>query len=149
MNDELFDIDDNQPEELFERWKLQADRGQAPLRVDKFVSEHMGGTSRNRVQMAADAGHVWVNGNPVKSNYKVKPMDVVQVLLDHEPVDYTIVPEDIPIEVVYEDDDVLVVNKPAGMVVHPGCGNYSGTLLTAVAYYLKDNATFYFNNPDV
>ena len=115
-------ITDEFSEELFERWKLQADRGQAPLRVDKFVVEHMGSTSRNRIQAAADAGHLWVNGKAVKANYKVKPLDIVQVLLDHEPIDFTIEPENIPIEVVYEDDDLMVVNKPAGMVVHPGCG---------------------------
>lgn len=144
------DMDADAPSnQLFERWKLQADRGQAPLRVDKFVSEHMGNTSRNRIQTAAEAGHVWVNGAPVKSNYKVKPLDVVQVLLDHEPVDYTILPEPIPIQVVYEDADVLVVNKSAGMVVHPGCGNYTGTLLNAVAHYLKDDPNFDVNNPDV
>ena len=89
-------ITDEFSEELFERWKLQADRGQAPLRVDKFVVEHMGSTSRNRIQAAADAGHLWVNGKAVKANYKVKPLDIVQVLLDHEPIDFTIEPEDIP-----------------------------------------------------
>lgn len=148
MTDDRIDIED-QNEELFERWKLQADRGQAPLRVDKFVVEHMGGTSRNRVQMAADAGHLWVNGKPVKTNYKVKPNDVVQVLLDHEPVDYTVTPENIPLEVVYEDADVMVINKPAGMVVHPGCGNYTGTLLNAIAYYLLSDPKFDVNDPAV
>lgn len=148
MTDDRIDIED-QNEELFERWKLQADRGQAPLRVDKFVVEHMGGTSRNRVQMAADAGHLWVNGKPVKTNYKVKPNDVVQVLLDHEPVDYTVTPENIPLEVVYEDADVMVINKPAGMVVHPGCGNYTGTLLNAIAYYLQSDPKFDVNDPAV
>lgn len=148
MAEERIDIED-QNEELFERWKLQADRGQAPLRVDKFVVEHMGGTSRNRVQMAADAGHLWVNGKAVKTNYKVKPNDVVQVLLDHEPVDYTVNPENIPLEVVYEDADVMVINKPAGMVVHPGCGNYTGTLLNAIAYYLQNDPKFDVNDPAV
>lgn len=136
-------------DELFERWRIQADRGQAPLRVDKFVQEHMGGTSRNRIQSAADEGHIWVNGRPVKANYKIKPLDVVQVLLDHELTDYTIVPEDIPLEVVYEDDDVLVINKAAGMVVHPGCGNYSGTLLNAIAFYLQKDTAFDANDPSV
>lgn len=125
-------------DELFERWKLRADKGQAPLRVDKFVQEHMGGTSRNRIQQAADSGHIWVNGRPVKANYKVKPLDTIQVLLDHELTDYTVTPENIPLEIVYEDADVLVVNKPAGMVVHPGCGNVTGTLLNALAYYFDE-----------
>ena len=142
-------ITDELSEELFERWKLQADRGQAPLRVDKFVVEHMGSTSRNRIQAAAEAGHLWVNGKAVKANYKVKPLDIVQVLLDHEPIDFTIEPENIPIEVVYEDDDLMVVNKPAGMVVHPGCGNYTGTLLNAIAFYLQKHPNFDVNDPAV
>ena len=142
-------ITDELSEELFERWKLQADRGQAPLRVDKFVVEHMGSISRNRIQAAADAGHLWVNGKAVKANYKVKPMDIVQVLLDHEPIDFTIEPENIPIEVVYEDEDLMVINKPAGMVVHPGCGNYTGTLLNAIAYYLQNHPNFDVNDPAV
>lgn len=139
-----------QTDELYERWSLQADLGQAPLRVDKFVFEHMGGTSRTRIQKAADEGQIWVNGKAVPAGYKVKAQDVVQVMLDHEPVDYTIEPEDIPIEVVYEDEYLLVVNKPAGMVVHPGCGNYNGTLLNAVAYHLKDSTpSFDANSPDM
>ena len=142
-------ITDELSEELFERWKLQADRGQAPLRVDKFVVEHMGSISRNRIQAAADAGHLWVNGKAVKANNKVKPMDIVQVLLDHEPIDFTIEPENIPIEVVYEDEDLMVINKPAGMVVHPGCGNYTGTLLNAIAYYLQNHPNFDVNDPAV
>lgn len=140
---------DNEAEELFERWRLQADGGQAPLRVDKFIQQHMGGTSRNRIQTAADAGHVWVNGRPVHANHKVRPHDVVQVLLDHELEDYTITPENIPIEVVYEDNDVIIVNKPAGMVVHPGCGNYTGTLLNAIAWHLKEDSSFDANDPNV
>lgn len=149
MNENVENIDSLEQDELFERWKLTADKGQAPLRVDKFVQEHMGGTSRNRIQTAADNGHIWVNGKPVKANYKIRPLDVVQVLIDHEMADYTITPEDIPLEVVYEDDDVLVINKPAGMVVHPGCGNYSGTLLNAIAFYLRNNAAFDANDPAV
>lgn len=149
MNEEIQDIEMQEQDELFERWRLQADKGQAPLRVDKFVQEHMGGTSRNRIQTAADKGHVWVNGKAVSSNYKVRPLDVVQVLIDHEMADYNITPEDIPLTVVYEDDDVLVINKPAGMVVHPGCGNYSGTLLNAVAFYLRNNPNFDANDPNV
>lgn len=136
MAEQIQDFEEQ--DELFERFKIVADRGQAPLRVDKFLQQHMGGTSRNRIQTAADNGHVWSNGRPVTSNYKVKPGDVIQVLIDHEPTDYTITPENIPLEIVYEDDAVLVVNKPTGMVVHPGCGNYSGTLLNALAYYFKD-----------
>ena len=120
-------------QEVWERWRCEVDKGQTPQRIDKYLAEHMTGTSRNRIQNAADAGNVWVNGKPVSSNYKVKPLDIVQVLLDHEPHDYTIHPEDIPLNIVYEDDDVLVINKPAGMVVHPGHGNYEHTLLNALA----------------
>lgn len=141
--------DIEQAEELFERWRCEVDKGQSPLRIDKFLFDHMGGTSRNRIQAAADAGHVWVNGVPVKSNYKVKPLDVIQVLLDHEPHDYTITPEDIPLTIVYEDDDLMVINKPAGLVVHPGCGNYTGTLLNALAHYFKDNPAFDANDPNI
>ena len=145
MNEDILEID--QQEEVWERWRSQADKGQTPQRVDKYLAEHMPGTSRNRIQNAADAGHVWVNGKPVSSNYKVKPLDIIQVLLDHEPHDYTIHPEDIPLNVVYEDDDVLVINKPAGMVVHPGHGNYEHTLLNALAYYFQDQLDI--NDPNI
>ena len=134
-------------DEAWERWRCQVDKGQALLRVDKFLAQHMAGTSRNRIQNAADAGHIWVNGKPVSSNYKVKPYDVIQVLLDHEPHDYSIQPEDIPLEVVYEDDDILVINKPAGMVVHPGHGNYEHTLLNALAHYFSGKLDI--NNPNI
>ncbi len=136
-------------EEIFERFRCVVDKGQTPLRVDKYLFDHMGGTSRNRIQSAADAGNVWANGKPVASNYKVKPNDVLQVLLDHEPRDYTITPENIPLNVVYEDADLMVVNKPAGMVVHPGHGNYSGTLLNALAWYFRENTAFDANDPNI
>lgn len=127
-------------EELWERWRCEVDKGQTPVRIDKYLTEHMAGTSRNRIQRAADAGNVWVNHQPVNSNYKVKPLDVIQVLLDHEPHDFTIKPEPIPLNVVYEDEDLMVINKPAGLVVHPGHGNYEHTLLNALAYYFEQGA---------
>lgn len=136
-------------DEIYERWRTQVDKGQTPQRVDKYLSEHIAGTSRNRIQTAAEAGNVWVNGAPVASNYKVKPLDVVQVLLDHEPNDYTIRPEAIPLTVVYEDADLLVVNKPAGMVVHPGHGNYEHTLLNALAFYFQGQQGIDMNDPDI
>ncbi len=148
MNNEPI-ITDDLNEEIFERFRCVVDRGQSPLRIDKYLFDHMGGTSRNRIQTAADSGNIWVNGKAVVSNYKVKPNDVIQVLLDHAPNDYTITPENIPLEVVYEDTDILVVNKPAGMVVHPGHGNYSGTLLNALAWYFKDNKSFDANDPTI
>ena len=134
-------------ENLFERWRCEVDKGQGPQRIDKYLAEHMAGTSRHRIQRAGDAGNVWVNGTPVNNNYKVKPNDLIQVLLDHEPNDYTIRPENIPLNVVYEDEDVLVVNKPAGMVVHPGHGNYEHTLLNALAWYFRD--TLDMNDPSI
>ncbi len=137
-------------EELWERWRCEVDKGQAPIRIDKYLSEHMNGTSRNRIQNAADAGNIWVNGKSVKNNYKVKPGDVVQVLLDHEPYDSTIQPEDIPLDIVYEDADLMVINKPAGLVVHPGHGNYEHTLLNGLAYYFGQQGNgLDINNPNI
>ena len=134
----------------FERYSCTVDKGQTPVRVDKSLSEHMPGTSRNRIQQAAEAGNILVNEQPVASNYKVKPLDLVQVMLDHEPIDFTIQPENIPLEVVYEDADVLVINKPAGLVVHPGHGNYEHTLLNALAYYFQQTqAHLDINNPEI
>ena len=135
-------------EEVYERYSCTVDKGQSPVRVDRYLSEHMPDTSRSRIQAAADAGNVWVNGTSVASNYKVKPLDRLQVMLDHAPFDTTILPEAIPLNVVYEDADVLVINKEAGMVVHPGHGNYEHTLLNALAYYfLSDGIDV--NNPEI
>ena len=132
---------------LWERWRCEVDKGQGKERIDKYLAEHMTNTSRNRIQTAADAGNVWVNGKAVASNYRVKPGDIIQVLLDHEPHDYTITPENIPLEIVYEDADLLVVNKPAGLVVHPGHGNYEHTLLNALAYYFGEKVDM--NDPSI
>ena len=134
----------------FERYSCTVDKGQTPVRIDKYLSEHIPGTSRNRIQQAAEAGNILVNAQPVASNYKVKPLDLVQVMLDHEPIDFTIQPENIPLEVVYEDEDVLVINKPAGLVVHPGHGNYEHTLLNALAYYFQQTQEHLdINNPEI
>lgn len=147
---------DIEQEELFERWRCEVDKGQGKERVDKYLAEHMTNTSRNRIQTAADAGNVWVNGQPVASNYRIKPGDIIQVLLDHEPHDFTITPENIPLEIVYEDDDLMVINKPAGLVVHPGHGNYEHTLLHALAWHFENektgkcgNTKIDINNPDI
>ena len=129
-------------EEGFEHWRIEVDKGQTPVRVDKFLMDHMPGTSRNRIQKAAEAGTIRAGDKPVKSNYKVKPGDIISLVLDHPKRDWEIVPEDIPLDVVYEDDVLLVVNKPAGLVVHPGCGNYSGTLVNALAWHLRDDKGF-------
>ncbi len=132
---------------LYEHFKVTADKGQSLLRVDKFLVARLEGTTRNRIQLAADAGCIWVNGQPVKSNYRVKPFDVVQIVMDRPRRETEIIPQDIPLNIVYEDSDLLVVNKPAGMVVHPGHGNYSGTLLNAIAYYLRDEQHFDPSDP--
>lgn len=135
--------------ELYEHFRVVADRGQQLLRVDKFLIAHLADTSRNRIQQAARAGFIHVNGRPEKSNYRVKPGDVVTLQLDRPRYESHIEAEDIPIDIVYEDEDLLVVNKPAGLVVHPGCGNYTGTLVNALAWHLRDNQNYDPDDPAV
>ena len=134
---------------LYEHFRIEADLGQVPLRIDKFLTEHMPHSSRNRIQAAADAGFIFVGDKPVKSNYKVRPGDVVTLRLHQPKHDTTIYPEDIPLNIVYEDDALMIVNKPAGMVVHPGAGNFTGTLINAVAWHMKDVPEFDPNSPEV
>ncbi|MCH5220445.1 MAG: RluA family pseudouridine synthase [Muribaculaceae bacterium] len=133
--------------ELYEHFRFVADKGQALLRVDKFLVERLQKSSRNRIQNAADAGCILVNGKAVKSNYRVKPLDVIQVVMDRPRYDFEVVAQDIPLDIVYEDDTVLVVNKPAGMVVHPGHGNYDGTLVNALAWHFKDTPDYDVTDP--
>ena len=121
---------------LFEHYRLVADKGQAPERIDKFISTHIEGTSRHRVQLAIKAGYVFLNGTPAKANAIIRPDDEIKVMMPYQRRGVEILPEDIPLDIVYEDEDVLVVNKPAGMVVHPGHGNFSGTLINALSHYL-------------
>ncbi|WP_431136326.1 RluA family pseudouridine synthase [Psychroserpens mesophilus] len=130
-------VDDND-DELFEHHSFIADKGQAPLRIDKYLMNRIENATRNKIQSAAKDGSIYVNGTPVKSNYKVKPLDKIRVLLEHPPYEYLLTPEDIPLDIVYEDDQLLVVNKPAGMVVHPGHGNYSGTLINALVFHFEN-----------
>jgi 23S rRNA pseudouridine1911/1915/1917 synthase len=125
-------------EELFEHHRFKASKGQEPLRVDKFLMNFIENATRNKIQQAAKDGHIWVNDTVVKQNYKVKADDEVKVLFEHPPHALLLTPEDIPLDIVYEDAALLVVNKPAGMVVHPGHGNYSGTLINALLYHIKD-----------
>lgn len=143
--DELDDADDAGA--LYEHFRFVADKGQALLRVDKFLVERMQKASRNRIQQAAQAGCILVNGNPVKSNYRVKPLDVVSIVMDRPRYECEIIAEDIPIDIVYEDDDVLVVNKQPGLVVHPGHGNYHGTLVNALAWHFRDNPDYDVSDP--
>lgn len=133
----------------YEHWRVTVDAGQQSVRIDKYLAEHMQHSSRNRIQTAAAAGCIQVNGRPVKSNYKIRPLDVITLMLDHPKHDSSIQPEEIPLDIVYEDDDVMVVNKPAGMVVHPGAGNFNGTLINAVAWHLRDLESFDANDPQV
>ncbi|MBR1485227.1 MAG: RluA family pseudouridine synthase [Prevotella sp.] len=134
---------------LYEHLRMEVDRGQVALRIDKYLSEHLPHSSRSRIQQAADAGFIFVGDQPVKSNYKVRPGDIVTLRLARPPHDTTIEPEDLPLEVVYEDDALMVVDKPAGMVVHPGVGNFHGTLVNAIAWHLRDLPTYDPNDPQV
>ncbi|MBR3951530.1 MAG: RluA family pseudouridine synthase [Bacteroidaceae bacterium] len=138
--------DDNE-RELYEHFRFVADKGQTLLRVDKFLVTRMENASRNRIQQAAEAGCILVNGKPVKSNYRVKPLDVVSIVMDRPRYECEIIAQDIPLDIVYEDGDVLVVNKPAGLVVHPGHGNYSGTLVNALAWHFRDNPEYDVSDP--
>lgn len=151
LDDTLDDVEpvvDN-PAELYEHFRVVVDKGQSQVRVDKYLFERLVNSSRNRIQKAADAGLIMANGKPVKSSYKVKPCDVLTVMMDRPRYDNAIIPEDIPLDIVYEDNDLMVVNKPAGLVVHPGCGNYHGTLVNAIAWHLKDNPRYDPNDPQV
>jgi len=130
--------EDQDNEELFEHHRFTADKGQKPLRADKFLNNLLRNTSRNKIQQASDAGNIHVNGKPIKSNYKIKPGDVVQIVLAYPPREIELIPQNIPLHIHYEDDDVIVLNKQPGMVVHPGYGNYSGTLVNGLIYHFKN-----------
>ena len=156
MDKELFDADDEEIRlvdsevdgtEMYEHFRFVAEKGQTLLRVDKFLVARMEKSSRNRIQQAAEAGCILVNGKAVKSNYRVKPLDVVSIVMDRPRYELEIIAEDIPLDIVYEDEHLLVVNKPAGLVVHPGHGNYHGTLVNALAYHFKDNPEYDVTDP--
>jgi len=129
-------------QELFEHHRYKVDPGQSLLRIDKYLSDKIENASRTRIQNAANAGNILVNNNPVKPNYKVKPGDIVQVVLPTPPRDVELIAENIPLNIIYEDDDVLVVNKEPGMVVHPAHGNYTGTLINALMWHFRDLPLF-------
>ena len=154
-NDDLFDDDElteesaNNPEQKHIHYQFTADKGQSLLRVDKFLIDRIEGVSRSKIQQAAEANCVLVNGKPVKSNYKIKPLDVVALVMDRPRIEIDITPEDIPITIMYEDSDLMIVNKQPGLVVHPGHGNYNGTLINAIAYHLKDTPGFDPNDHNV
>ena len=125
-------------EELFEHFKIEVPKGQAFLRIDKFLMGFIQNATRNKIQNAATNGDIYVNDIAVKSNYKVKPLDVIRLMLTHPPFDNTVLPEDIPLDIVYEDDSLLLINKPPDFVVHPGHGNYTGTLVNALAFHFDN-----------
>lgn len=146
---EPVDEEDEEVDQLYEHYAIRADQGQEPLRVDRFLVNMMPKISRNRIQRAASSGFIFVNGEPVKSNHKVKPLDRVSMRLERPPMTLEITPQEMPLEIVYEDDWLLVVNKPAGLVVHPGHGNWDGTLLNGLAWYLRNNPDFDVNDPAI
>ncbi len=152
MSEEYIDeIDDESgSEELYEHYRLKADPGQEVLRIDKFLMDRIPNTSRNKIQIAAKNGNILVNSLPVKQNYKIKPGDEVSIVLPYPVREIELIPEDIPLEIVYEDDQLIVVNKPADMVVHPGYGNYTGTLVNALVFHfehLPENNDEYYGRP--
>jgi len=136
----------DEPNELFEHFRFVVDRGQSPLRIDKYVMSKIENASRNRIQNAAHAGNILVNGVVIKPNHKIKPLDVISIVLAYPPRDTEIYPEDIPIFILYEDEDIIVVNKAPGMVVHPGHGNFTGTLQNALLFHLIQTNP---GNPDI
>tara|TARA_R110002012_G_scaffold17930_5_gene66731 strand:+ start:41259 stop:42299 length:1041 start_codon:yes stop_codon:yes gene_type:complete len=140
---------ENQSEEddLYEHYAFTAEKGQTPLRIDKYLMNFIENATRNKIQAAAKNGNIYVNDEQVKSNYKVKPHDKIRVLFEHPPYEYLLTPENIPLNIVYEDDDLLVVNKEPGMVVHPGHGNYSGTLINALIYHFENLPNNSSNRP--
>jgi 23S rRNA pseudouridine1911/1915/1917 synthase len=135
MKKEASDENNNDADELYEHHRIIVDKGQSLLRIDKFLMNRLENVSRNRIQNAATAESILVNNSPVRSSYKVKPDDVITIVLAHPPRELEIIAEDLPLDIVYEDEDLVVVNKEAGMVVHPGYGNYTGTLVNALAYH--------------
>lgn len=137
------------PSERYEHYSIIVDNGQTPLRIDKFLADKMEHTSRNRIALAAEAGAIYVGETAVRSNYKVKPGDRISLRLERPPHEKGIVAEDIPLDIVYEDDWLVVINKPAGMVVHPGNGNFTGTLVNALAYHWRNVAGYDPNDPAV
>lgn len=141
MSDFLTD-DGQEQQELFEHFRFVVDPGQSMLRIDKYLTARMEGASRTRIQGAADAGNILVNNVAVKSSYRVKPSDLIQIVLPNPPREIELVPENIPLSIVFEDDHVIVINKEPGMVVHPGYGNYTGTLVNALMWHLRDNPLF-------
>nr|WP_319510415.1 RluA family pseudouridine synthase [uncultured Draconibacterium sp.] len=144
-----YNQENEEPEEgeMYEHYRLSVDPGQSPLRIDKFLSNRIDNASRSRIQAAADAGNILVDGKPVKPNYKIKPNEEILIVMDFPRRELKIIPEDIPLDIVYEDDQLIVINKPPGLVVHPGHGNYTGTLVNALAWYFRNLPLFNSEDP--
>lgn len=148
--EEEFNEESQESEELYEHHKIIADKGQEVVRVDKFLMDRIPNTSRNKIQNAAKNGNILANGNTVKQNYKVKPNDTITIVMPYPVREIELIPENIPLDIHYEDDTVVVVNKPSNMVVHPGYGNYSGTLVNALVYHfdqLPQKSDDYYGRP--
>lgn len=140
-NEEIIEENNEERDEMYEHFRFTVDPGTELLRMDRYLTNLMANTSRNRVQQAAKAGCILVNGKPEKSNYRVHPRDVISILLPHPPREIEINPENIPLNIVYEDNDVIVINKPAGLVVHPAFGNFNGTLVNALLWHFQGQKT--------
>lgn len=150
MSEDIQDVDNEESEELFEHHSVTADQGQEPLRIDKFLMDRIPKTSRSKLQIAAKNGSILVNNEAVKSNYKVKPLDEISIVLPYPVRNIELIPEDIPLDIIYEDDELIVLNKQAGLVVHPGFGNYTGTLVNALVYHFDNLPSLpnnYFGRP--
>ena len=147
ISDEFEDLEETDDGVLFEHYNVIVDPGQSLIRIDKFLSNRLMNATRSRLQAAAEDGKVLVNKVPVKSSYKVKPGDEISIVMDYPRRELKIIAEDIPLNIVYEDDDVMVVNKPPGLVVHPGHGNYSGTLVNALTFHFKGLPLFDSDDP--
>lgn len=142
MSEEELISDNFENGELYEHHRIEVDPGQNSLRIDKFIFQKLGNVSRSKIQAAAQAGNILVNKQPVKSNYKIKSNDLITIVLPHPPHEFQLIPQDIPINIVYEDEEIIIINKEAGLVVHPGHGNYEGTLMNGVMYHLRDLPLF-------
>lgn len=142
IDSQIDELEVDAQDEMYEHHNITVDKGQGLLRIDKFLTNRLEGCSRNRLQAAADAGNILVGGKAVKSSYKIKPLDNISIVMPYPVRELEIIPENIPLNIPYEDDDIIIVNKEAGLVVHPGHGNYSGTLVNALTYHLKDLPLF-------
>ena len=147
MKKHLLQNDEPEEEEMYEHFRLTVEPGQSLLRIDKFLTNRLDNASRSRIQAAAEAGNILVNEIPVKANYKVKPNDEIRIVMDYPRRELKIIPEEISLNIIYEDEELIVLNKPAGLVVHPGHGNYTGTLVNALAWYYKDLPMFKSEDP--